>query len=378
MIYTSGHRRLFFGAAGAFLVVAATFWIASCSSSKSSTSPQTYVGAGSQFSISIDSPAAGQFTLTHAPAVGGTSDLTINGTYAARSTGFLVLTVTSVTGSGSGGVTAPSVGDTAYGLNIPGFVFFLKPMGSNAPLIPMVPSGGCPPSSLALNWMLVKPQTASTWTSSTDTYGTFSYDTTTGAANVSSKYEYSGTSDGSMSVGSGGCSGNSGILSITGGSGNGADLFLTPSGGAIVHTGTSNESTGGDQIIFAMPTPASAISIPSLAGNYAGIVFQNASGGRNFPVIVTLAASSNTVSGTGSQLTDPADASSTAGSVSLTLNATPGGLNGFATGTITSNGGPQTLVCEAQPNAGSTTNTVLACVGADGSSNFFSVILTSH
>src|SRR5579885_1047292 len=147
-----GHKAVAKGVVGIAATLLATgglMLLDSCGSSSATSGPTSYSGAGSAWSATLD-PSNNTFTMTHAPTVGGTVDQTINGTYTTSSDGFLVLTVTSSSGSNSANL--PAAGAKANALNIPGFILFVAPIGATngQNVIPMIASGNCPTDTLTL------------------------------------------------------------------------------------------------------------------------------------------------------------------------------------------------------------------------------------
>jgi hypothetical protein len=360
-----------------------------CGGASSSNSPGSYQGAGSLWSATLN-PSGNTFTLTHAASVGGAVDQTINGTYATASDGFLVMTVTSSSGTNS--TNLPAAGATANALNIPGFMLFVAPIGATngQNVIPMIATGNCPTSTLTLDWLQVKPQ--SSWTvGSSPAAGQFTFDPSTGAANVTSSYPLGLPSNqGAQSLGTGTCS--NGVISGIGSGGNTADVFLTASGGAVVHTQTNGETTGSlgsDGIVFGLTTPSSATNPAALAGTYIGLAFgvgnNSATNNSTAPISVTFTANGNSLTGNAAVVTNVSTGavSSTAGA-QLVINNNSGPSSGnLLTGTIDTTGptgggtAKTTLTCLFQQNAGGTSHTILSCDGTDQSDHFFSMVFIS-
>ena len=193
-------------------------------SGSGSGSTQTYTGAGSRWDVELASDNT--FTITHRPSASGAVDMTVNGTYQALASGFLKLTVGSATGTG-----APSPGDAGYALNVPGYVFILKPIDPNSDqIIPMIKSGSCPTGNMSANWVMVKGTNVNG-----EVYGTFAFDATTQTASLPTQYDLSHSPGASYTLGSGTC--KDGVLSVGGG-----DMFLTEGGGAIVHVNPGSNS----------------------------------------------------------------------------------------------------------------------------------------
>ena len=341
------------------LILGITAMFTACSSD-SSPSDTTYNGPGSRYVTTFRSD--GTFTLIQYPdASSTTADITVDGTYTTLSTGFKKLTVTSATGTG-----APSAGDEAYGIEVPGYVFVLKPLGSGDQIIPMVTSGACPSADMTANWAVVNLDSGAT-VASADLGGTFNYDYATSTASVPAKFDVSGGSLGSNTIGTGSCS--DGIMTI----GN-VDMYLTDSGGAIVNTDTSDPNNA--TYIFAFAQTAIGTK-SSLDGTYAGLVFNDsgASGSKISPV--KLVCSSGTC--TGNAYTDVETGALDSGTVTLTLG-TPDTLgDGLILATIDMTGGTTgNVICTIDKNAGTSTDIIGSCTGQDpgDTSKMFNVLFT--
>ena len=129
------------------LLISLAITVVACSNG-GSAGAKKYSGPGSKWDITFHDN--GSFGIDkYASASSTTSDFTVTGTYTDLSSGFKKLTVGAVTGTGG-----PSVGDLAYGLEIPGYVFVLKPLSGDQ-IIPMVISGTCPTADFTDNWVMV-------------------------------------------------------------------------------------------------------------------------------------------------------------------------------------------------------------------------------
>ena len=358
------------------LALSTALVLSRCGSS-SSHPTYNYGGPGSAYTATLN--ANGTFTVTHAPSVGAAVDVTVTGTYVRLASGFVKLTIGSITGSvGSNG---PAVGDIAYGMEIPGFAFLLKPMGSGAGdhIIPMVATGSCPTGTLNMNWIVGEKSDSSDATQTTeDHFGTFTYDSTSATGNLPAKYALQGnTSLGAGTVnGLAACS--SGILSFTGG-----NIWLTTLGGALVHASGSGDTS--DQIIIAMPQ--STLTAASLTGVYTGLVFDkaNSSNDRIIPVGATFSNSSGTLTATGAKVTDvDAGTLSTTDTAAISLPASGMNVpsNGFWTGTITINSLSGAIVCMAADNVASSGKDMMFCIAQSPTatpqnSTIFNVLLVT-
>lgn len=320
--------------------------------SESSSSGYNYAGPGSNWSANI---SGSSFTIKEADA-----NLEITGSVETLSSGFKKLTVTSASGTG-----APSAGAQAYGLDVPGTVFLLKPLEANSEIIPMVASGNCPTSTLSLNWIVTKMDSDADADSPTqDALGTASFTGSTGT--LPFQYSLTGATVGTnVSLGSFTCSNGKATVSD-------AEMYLTQAGGAIVRTGysTPNDETD-DGIILAMP--GVSVSSGDADGNYAGLVFTS---GDTYPVKATVSGSTVAV-----QQIDP-DTGNNAGSISDTVNiASFNSPNtGFVAGSLQSDSNKK-VMCNVNTNVNSSGKSIIFCSGMDstGGANdtLFAVLLIS-
>ena len=219
------------------------FLLAACSSEDSSE-PTSYVGPGSEYSITFDDGSA-TFDLTESD-----SGLNVTGTYTTLSTGLKKLTVGAVTGP-----FGPSVGDEGYGVDIPGVVFLLKPPEDNSEIIAMVSKGTCPTGDFNMNWIVTSIESDANLTNSCatggtglDALGTVSFNNTTNVATLPEKYDICNNNVGSFDLGTISCSSGIGVPSND----DDARMYLTNNGGAIVRI-DDGDTTDGEQIIVALP-----------------------------------------------------------------------------------------------------------------------------
>jgi hypothetical protein len=329
----------------------------------------SYGGPGSAWTATLRDD--GTFTITHADDLDSAVDLTVTGTYSRLTSGFVKLTVT-----GSVGADGPSNGDEAYGLEIPGFAFLLKPIGEDSNLIPMVATSACPTTNFALNWIVTdKEDSSSASSTSSDFFGTFAYNATTGVSTLPSKYALGGpyTSLGSGTIdGAAACA--DGIIEFTGGA-----IWLTSQGGALVHAPGSGPSN--DQVIVAMPQTA-ITDTSSMGGEYAGLVFDKSesSGGRIYPVAATATETSGSVlTLTGTKITDVDTGTTSADSVTITTTALDSPSNGFIKATIQAGLDSGVMSCMAAKNVVSSGKNMLFCVSQSPGDNtkMFNLLLVS-
>ncbi len=315
-------------------IIALSLGLGACSKDDASDSTYSYAGPGSNWGATIRSD--GTFTITESD-----SSLTVEGTHTTLSSGFMKLTVTSATGA-----DAPSAGQQAYAVNIPGVVFLLKPIGGGEnQIIPMVASGSCPTSDQNLNW--VQMSNSHTIDSSTDVLGTYAFDFETNTPSLPNKYNLAGGDEGTGTISAISCS--AGVATVSGGGGGGGGtMYLTASGGAIVKTTNST--------IMAMPSGSVSTSV--LAGDYVGLVF---SGGDDHPVNATMSSGSLTVASVN------ADTGAAEGSITSTV------INGFtenspAAGFLSGQFAAATsekVVCMAQADVAGSGKNYIFCIGDD-------------
>ena len=215
------------------------------------------------------------------------SDLAVYGTYESLDSGFTKLTVSSASGT-----DAPSSGDEAYGIDVPGYVFLLKPLEANADIIPMIASGDCPSEDFSANWIVTSIEDGqnfedscdTTSTNGVDALGTFIYDHSESLGSLPTKYNICGDTLGSYELGTFTCS--SGLATI-----DDADLYLTAIGGILVNINTDEDEDS--QIIVALPSDA-IDSIADFEDDYIGLVLTNdASSSTVFPITASFDSSTN-------------------------------------------------------------------------------------
>ncbi|GEM_PF-1935516 len=368
--------------AGASLITGSIFLISACGGGDSSSAGSvaaagggatSYAGPGSRWDVSLD--GNGAFTITMKQTQGGPDVLDIAGSYQELPSGFLKMTVTSASSTDPVNEPAPNTGDAAYALNVPGYVFVLKPIAPNSDqIVPMVASGTCPTSDLDANWVLVKmDQNASAADVNNELYGTFHYNAASSQASLPARYHPSNTgSTGSFNLSAGVCS--AGVMVVN----NEAEMYLTTSGGAIVRTGfqTPNDDTD-DSFIYAFSRQAIG-NTGNLQGTYAGLLYDgNApAGSRNQPVSVSCDAAGSC---TGALLTDIDNNLVSTQTVTITLGTADIPSDGLVAGTITegaSNGG---LACAVNINAQGSGRNVVSCVGQSPQDNtqLFNILMVS-
>jgi hypothetical protein len=309
----------------------------------------SYRGMGSTWTATFT--AAGAFTISYDQNddgdTGDATEFTVSGTYIEYTNRFRKLTVTSASGAG-----APSVGEQAYGLEIPGFAFFLKPIGTahgDQPPIPMLVTGTCPTAAFNANWM--KVDYASNPGDSDEGFGSASFSFASGNFTPTIEPREFGTGNTTTSNGASPGTCSNGVLTL----GGGATMLLTQNGGALVRAGAG-------EIIFAAPQRSSAWSASQSNGTYSGLVaFDQGATTQVEPAEITLSGTG----GTGKRITDvESGAVETDGGVTFS-NLTAVGSKGLFRGQLATNGGSPVsglpLNCTSASVAG---ETLLACTGA--------------
>lgn len=340
------------------------------SGGSSSLTSDSYNGPGSKWDVDLYSNGTFQIDRRATPQT--PIILTVNGTYERFDSGFVGLTVQSASGE-----DAPSEGDLAWALELPGYAFLLKPVDGDQ-MIAMVTSGSCPTTDIDANWVIVKQGLNSDATDNErDYFGTFNYIAETGTPNLPSKYAIS---SGFPAVTGGGIDGTGSCddgLMFVGTDPDIAAMYLTENGGAIVQTNINNNDDS--QFIFAL-NQKSISDIGNLEGEYAGMLFDdNMEDGSNINPVAMDCDNSGTCTGT--LVTDITTGELDTEGVTITLNgAVDQPETGFITGMITdsdSNNG--NLVCMADVNANGTTQTIVNCVGQSPGDNtkMFNVMFVS-
>ena len=369
--------------AALLMAVSSAALIVACgggSSSSGNGGGSSYNGPGSRWNVSLTD--SGTFTITKSETATSPAVLTITGSYVDLPAGFVKLTAGSVVADPS--VTgAPSVGDAAYALNVPGYVFFLKPIDPTSDqVIPMVSSGSCPTSNFDANWVNVNVENGvSAANSASSMYGTFSFDATTGTPTLPSTYSLTQSSLGTDNLSGGSCA--DGILILNNNLGvPETEAYLTNNNGAIVRTGidTPNDETD-DTYIFGLAKETLA-DIANLADNYAGLLFDasQTTGSQISPVSVTCDA---TGACTGTIVTDIDANTLSTDTVAISLTTLNNPEAGFITGTISvpSGGGTVSgnLTCMANINAQGSGKNIVSCVGQSPGDNaqLFNILLVS-
>ena len=220
----------------------------------------SYNGPGSSWTFDLN--ADGTFQIERSDRIGAPTELTVTGDYVTTDLGFVYMTISEATGP-----DAPEPGDEIWALEVPGYALFLPIGDDDTVFVPMVVSGDCPTADLDRNWLIVKTRDgADASDADQDYFGTFNFDVASAEASLPSKYalqDYTAIADTGTPLGGGTCS--NGLMNV-----DDADMYLTESGGALVHTNISSDTES--NIIFAMPQhQLSAMS--ELDGDFAALYF---------------------------------------------------------------------------------------------------------
>lgn len=325
-----------------------------------------YTGPGSKWDVTLETNGSFQITRRESPVDPVT--MTVEGTYERLDSGFLSLEVGSATGT-----DAPSPGDMAWALEVPGYALLLKPVDSDQ-IIGMVTAGSCPSADVNAHWVMVKQRDgASASDASTDYFGTFAFDYDTGTPSLPSKYAlttgFPAVTDGGID-GSGSC--DEGLM-LVGDMPDTAAMYLTANGGAIVQTSIANDADA--SFIFALQ--ADDVQTSALDGDYAGMLFDdNMSDGSK---INPVALSCDTGVCTGALVTDIETGATSSDTVTITMTGTPG--DSFISGTIEdSDSNTGNLVCMVDTSANGTDTDIVSCVGQSPGDNsqMFNVMFVSR
>lgn len=335
-----------------------------------STSTTTgYNGPGSEWTSSVSNSV---YTINMSDT--GVS-LSINATGTSLSTGHTKLTVNSATATGT---TAPSVGDVAHAIEVPGVAFLFKPTSSTSETVAMVKSGSCPTADFEANWIIggrdFNASTKSTATATDkDWSGDISWNTTSGQAIFSSQFSMETTTNllsANQTQTLGTCA--NGLVQSAD---NSIKVYFTQAGVAIV---TTNKGTTDESHIIAVPK-ATLSTIPSLYDDYAGFYFED------LATKATYAATATFTVGTGSNAdltiskVSGNDLTTTAAFSTVSFDTTTGlnsPANGFIRGRFaTCTGGGDALgatdakddicevTCAIAKNVNSSNKNFIYCIG---------------
>ena len=366
-------KRALMGSLCILSVLTFSFYMSGCSSDDSPGVTSTnYSGPGSKWDVTLNSDNT--FVITYAESVGSAVAMTVNGTYATTTSGFLKLTVTSATGT-----DAPSAGDQAYAMNIPGFVTMLKPLDPGSEIIPMLAIGSCPTSAVDFNWTVtshVEQGTAVDMTTGRDLFGTATFNGSTDLE-VTERFDLGNNPLGGNTPMSGTCS--NGIINLPD---DNVAIWLSPSGAGLVQVVDQNgtpadPSDDRDSVIVAMPQ-AAITDLSNLDGEYIGIVFNDGSGGdKTSPVWLSFDATGTTEAG---GFSDVDAGTKDTGNITLTGMTVDTPSDGFFTATLNDGGPTAPMACQAVVGVNGTSQNLIFCVGTEAGDNtsLYTVLLISQ
>ena len=331
--------------------------IISCGESNSDSPAYNYIGPGSEYSLALDSGDS-SFVVTESE-----SGMVVNGTYSTLDSGFTLLTVSSATGD-----DAPTAGDKAFGIDVPGYMFLLKPISDDSDIIPMVSAGDCPTEDFTANWIVTSIDEGSNFesdcflgssdeaTQGLDSLGTFSYTHSTSSGSLPTKYDICGTTLDSYSLGDFSCSGGKATIDD-------ANLYLTQVGGMLVKIDPDDAVDEDHQIIVALPSQE-IVDTNNFDGDYIGLILANDSSGSNvFPI--TGSFDTNTFSF--DEVDPETNITTTVNNVNGDVNfsAVNSPSNGFMKGTfdLDSDGTPYKIICNSSYNIFSSGKNFIFCIG---------------
>ncbi|NKC01763.1 MAG: hypothetical protein GKR90_25140 [Pseudomonadales bacterium] len=310
------------------------------------STPTRYSGPGSRWDVVLNPDSS--FTIERRESMTAPVSLTVNGVYSEQANGFMSLVVSDATGDG-----APSAGAEAWGIEIPGFAYFLKPAGSSSEFISMVMAGECPTNDFVGNWIIMKSRDdADATDADQEFFGVFSYDIETGQASLPAQHALVDGFPGGVNVDldQGVCA--EGMMQV-----DDAEMYLTRSGGALVHTNVDSDSES--SIIFAMPQ-ATLPAISDLDNEYAGLIFGSA-GDTIQPVVVACAAGLCTA-----DVLDDVELGTSIDQLQINLVGTLDFPDpGVITGTIERGGLQGNLACMANTSLAANAPVMLTCVAQD-------------
>lgn len=349
------------------------------SSSPAASAIESYNGPGSRWIVDLNSN--GNFTIEHFANGHADTDYTVEGDHQLESSGFTTLTATTVTGTGG-----PTVGDTAWAIEVPGYALLLKPSSEDR-IIAMLKEGDCPTSTFTGNFVVTKKDlvteigandinTSGASREGRDFFGSFEFNVSNGVTTLTNLNAlttgFPSTIGGTpLALPAGTCS--EGRVTL-----DDSLVYLTASGGAIVHLGLATpDNADDDSFLFALPQKA-VTDIDNLAGDYVGIIFDDFADTKVQPVSLTCE-----IGGicTGNLVTNVVTGTTDSGGANLELTATDTPSNGNITGTLTLINGEGTgnLVCAADITAANTSTKVISCVGQSPEDNnyMYNVIFVS-
>jgi hypothetical protein len=328
-----------------------------------------YSGPGSVWTVYLVSD--GTFDIDRSD-MEGVSTLNVYGTYERFGNGFIELTV-----SGATGADAPSPGDMAMAVEVPGFAFMLRPLDENGEIIPMVLSGSCPSENVTANWIMTTcnsdGDSCDASDNSRDLFGTFAFDFADGTASLPSRYALAdGSSLGSNDIGTATCT--DGIMFV-----DDVLMYLTENQGAIVQISPTDH----DQAQHVLALPQETLTLTELAGDYVGLGFDKADE-TSFAVSMTIddAGTSASIFQVSDEDLEAGTPGSSVATIAFTAaNSISGNAeDGWVTGTFSVTGEPdRPIYCMAASDVAGSGKNMLLCIGQSpgDATQFYNLIMVS-
>jgi hypothetical protein len=356
------------------LVTVALLSLVGCAgeSGESSSSGTTYSGPGSFWTAEMSSSS---FKMERRDNYGDPISLTVNGSISSLASGYKMLTVSSATGT-----NPPTIGEKAYGLEIPGFFTLVKPLNSvDDKLLPMLASGNCPTGDVDYNWIVTGYGGSSNLATAADIVGFADFTHATTQFGITEQYSLNGTNVTSPSNLTGSCSNgfmqidtNSDLVMDT-------DMWISASGAAMLKTPEGS-------IIVAMP--AESFSAGDLMNkSFSGLVFNEVEVSNKVQPIYVDVGSLGTSASAGHWTDVEANTKDTV-VASLSFTGFDSPRQGFvqvglsidtnSNGSFDLAGG--NMICQYKGNIASSGKDLLFCAGHIGgdTTNMFNLLLVSQ
>ena len=329
---------------------------------------KNFSGPGSFWTASLDYDNE-TFEIDQADEFGGDVNFTVTGGFERLDSGFLKMTVDTVTPENL--QDGPANGDAAYALEIPGFALILKPLDGDE-IIPMLIGGDCPEDTFEANWVIAQntnPRPAND--DEQDWFGIFRA-VSDGNGNftpsIPSYYALEGFTEVPVNdPGFNALECNDGFGQLTNGNDVQANMWFTSSGGVMVET-----FENGDRNSTILALPAEEFTIADLEGTWNGLVIDEDSDNEVDPATITLDSSGE---GTGQKYTDIEANEVESGGVSVQLNNANSPLDGFVTGTLNND---TEIACTVAFNVAGSSKDLMFCNGQNPNdvTKVFSLVMT--
>lgn len=319
------------------------------------------------------------FVVAYADSLDDGVQQTVWGSYDRLDSGFLSMTVDSADGT-----DAPSAGEQAYALDIPGLAFVLHPQSEehadpSDELHIMVAAGECPTSRMDGNWVMMKDtEQIPANDPEAPFFGTFDFDLSNQYADLPILYALTEFNPAGETEPTQEATCTNGIVDAPN-----TDLYVTASGIMAARLETSEQHR---KYIFGLPNEQTE-SLDALDGEYAGLVYNNHDDPSHKVMPVHVSCEGGTCTGVDvTEIKTGDEASSDPAKISF--NAVNSPELGMVTGTITTSSteeptdktsAPSHIACAASTKGLDTDRNILSCVGMtpDNPERMFSVLLTS-